>query len=75
LSAKNAGQTGLNRTTQAVSSISTWYGFAGQVSGRRTLPHFGRVFGAHANCVIIAASEGGIAALSLNTALLSEGNG
>src|SRR5208337_2900374 len=32
LSAKNAGQTGLNRTTQAVSSTSTWYAFAGHVS-------------------------------------------
>ncbi len=32
LSAKNAGQTGLNRTTQAVSSTSTWYAFAGQVT-------------------------------------------
>jgi hypothetical protein len=31
LSAKNAGQTGLNRITQAVSSTSTWYAFAGQV--------------------------------------------
>ena len=32
LSAKNAGQTGLNRTTHAISSTSTWYAFAGQVS-------------------------------------------
>ena len=32
LSAQNAGQTGLNRITQAVSSTSTWYTFAGQVS-------------------------------------------
>src|SRR5277367_6348892 len=33
LSAKTAGQTGLNRTTHAVSSTSTWYAFAGQVTG------------------------------------------
>ena len=32
LSAKNAGQTGLNRTTQAKSSTSTWYAFAGHVN-------------------------------------------
>ena len=32
LSTKNAGQTGLNRTTHAVSSTSTWYAFAGQVT-------------------------------------------
>ena len=32
LSAKNAGQTGLNRTTHAVSSTSIWYAFAGQVT-------------------------------------------
>src|SRR5277367_4175365 len=38
LSAKNAGHAGLNRTTQAVSSTSTWYAFAGQVISRRTLP-------------------------------------
>jgi hypothetical protein len=31
LSAKNAGQTGLNRTTQAFLSTSTWYASAGQV--------------------------------------------
>ena len=31
LSAKNAGQTGLNRITQAVFSTSAWYAFAGQV--------------------------------------------
>src|SRR5271169_3813736 len=48
LSAKNAGQTGLNRITQAVSSTSTWYAFAGHVIRRRTLPHFGRVFGVQA---------------------------
>jgi hypothetical protein len=34
LSAQNAGQTGLNRITQAVFSTSTWYAFAGQVTGR-----------------------------------------
>jgi hypothetical protein len=34
LSARNAGQTGLNRTTQAVSSTSTWYAFAGHVKCR-----------------------------------------
>ena len=49
LSAKNAGHTGLNRTTQAVSSTSTWYAFAGHVIRRRTLPHFGGVFGAQAS--------------------------
>src|SRR5713226_6812954 len=32
LRSQNAGQTGLNRITQAVSSTSTWYAFAGQVS-------------------------------------------
>jgi hypothetical protein len=32
LSAKNAGQTSLYQTTQAASSTSTWYAFAGQVS-------------------------------------------
>src|SRR5271169_5263417 len=37
LSTKNAGQTGLNRTTHAVSSTSTWYAFAGQVNNRRSL--------------------------------------
>ena len=31
LSVRNAGQTGLNRITQAVSSTSTWYAFAGHV--------------------------------------------
>src|SRR5271156_849061 len=45
LSTKNAGQTGLNRITHAVSSTSTRYAFAGQVIRRRTLPHFGGVFG------------------------------
>ena len=35
LSTKNAGQTGLNRTTHAVSSTSTWYAFAGQVTRMR----------------------------------------
>src|SRR5271156_1305730 len=48
LSTKNAGQTGLNRTTHAVSSTSTWYAFAGQVNSRRSLPHFGGVFGVQA---------------------------
>ncbi len=33
LRAKNARIFGLNRTTQAVSSTSTWYAFAGQVTG------------------------------------------
>src|ERR1700680_880880 len=37
LSAKNAGHTGLNWITQAVSSTSTWYAFAGHVNNRRTL--------------------------------------
>src|ERR1700676_5612633 len=32
LSATNAGHTGLNWITQAVSSTSTWYTFAGHVS-------------------------------------------
>jgi len=45
LSAKNAGHTGLNRITQAVSSTSTWYAFAGQVSNRRTLLMIGRKLG------------------------------
>jgi hypothetical protein len=31
LSIRNAGQTGLNRITQAVFSTSTWYAFVGQV--------------------------------------------
>src|SRR5277367_4144329 len=60
LSAKNAGQTGLNRTTHAVSSTSTWYAFAGQVIRRRTLPHFGGVFGVQANsyrCAILVLRE------------------
>jgi hypothetical protein len=33
LRAKNAGISGLNRTTQAEPSTSTWYAFAGQVRG------------------------------------------
>jgi hypothetical protein len=33
LSAKTAGQAGPNRITQAVFSTSTWYVFAGQVTG------------------------------------------
>src|SRR5277367_5935634 len=45
LSVRNAGQTGLNRITQAVFSTSTWYAFAEQVIQRRTLPYFGGVFG------------------------------
>src|SRR5271168_3829816 len=49
LSTKNAGQTGLNRTTHAIFSTSTRYAFAGQVIRRRTLPHFGVVFGVQAN--------------------------
>src|ERR1700751_1704206 len=48
LSVRNAGQTGLNRSTQAKNSTSTWYAFAGQVIRRRTLPHFVRVFGVQA---------------------------
>jgi hypothetical protein len=32
LRAKNAGISGLNRTTHAESSTSTWYAFAGQVN-------------------------------------------
>ena len=36
LRSQNAGQTGLSRTTQAVSSTSTWYAFAGHV--RRQAP-------------------------------------
>jgi hypothetical protein len=51
LSAKNAGQTGLNRITQAVFSTSAWYAFAGQVIRRRTLPHFGGFFGEQATSV------------------------
>jgi hypothetical protein len=37
LSAQNAGQTGINRITQAVFSTLTWYAFAGQVNNRRSL--------------------------------------
>ena len=48
LSAKTAGISGHNPTTQAESSTSTWYAFAGHVSRRRTLPHFGGVFGVQA---------------------------
>ena len=40
LSANTAGNSGLNRTTHAESSTSTWYAFAGQVIRRRTLPQF-----------------------------------
>ena len=45
---KTAGISGLNPTTQAESSTSTWYAFAGHVIRRRTLPHFGGVFGVQA---------------------------
>jgi intracellular sulfur oxidation DsrE/DsrF family protein len=45
LSAKTAGISGHNPTTQAESSTSTWYAFAGHVIRRRTLPHSGGVFG------------------------------
>src|SRR5277367_4744490 len=45
LSVRNAGQTGLNRITQAVFSTSTWYAFAGQVNNRRSLLINGRKSG------------------------------
>ena len=51
LTAKNAGHTGLNWITQAVSSTSTWYAFAGHVTKRRTLPPFGGVFGVEATAL------------------------
>jgi hypothetical protein len=35
---------GHNPTTQAESSTSTWYAFAGQIIRPRTLPHSGGVF-------------------------------
>jgi hypothetical protein len=38
LRAKNAGISGLNRTTQAASSTSSWYAFAGNVKQPKTLP-------------------------------------
>src|SRR5271156_5558474 len=44
LSAKNAGHAGLNRTTQAVSSTSTWYAFAGQVIQATDSTSFRRSF-------------------------------
>ena len=44
LSAKNAGQTGLNRITQAVFSTSAWYAFAGQVSRPNPLLRLGMFF-------------------------------
>jgi hypothetical protein len=48
LSAKTAGISGHNPTTQAESSTLTWYAFPGHVIRRRTLPHFGGVFGMQA---------------------------
>src|ERR1700694_4958664 len=41
LSATNAGHTGLNWITQAVSSTSTWYAFAGHVSRPNPLLRLG----------------------------------
>jgi len=46
---KNAGQTGLNRTTQAVSSTSTWYAFAGQVTRSNSYLPRCPVLGVHSN--------------------------
>jgi len=47
-SAKNAGQTGLNRITQAEFSTYDWHTLAGHLIRRRTLPQFGGVFGGQA---------------------------
>ena len=49
LSAINAGNTGTNRPHQAGISTAGRYTFAGRVIRRRTLPHFGGVFGVQAN--------------------------
>ena len=59
LRAKNAGIFGLNRTTQAVSSTSTWYAFAGQRALSRGYQWFGELAsGRVASTKQIAAREG-----------------
>ena len=48
LKSQNAGQTGLNRLREVQFSTVSRPTFAGQVIRRRTLPHFGGVFGGQA---------------------------